>query len=135
MLCFNFSSVLKKVFISFLVSFSTWISFPSKLFSFHEFVCCLSLYLLLISTFNPWRSDRTQGIISIFQYLLNLISVLMCDLFCRKFHQLPRIVLLVFGVKLCRCLFSYIWVMTSFNFSISVCFLIWTSCLMVSRGS
>jgi hypothetical protein len=37
---------------------SFFFSFRSKLFSFHEFLSFLFFLLLLISSFNPWWSDK-----------------------------------------------------------------------------
>jgi hypothetical protein len=42
-----------------------------KLFSFHEFVYS-TIYMLIFSSYNPWQSDRMQGVISIFLYLFIL---------------------------------------------------------------
>jgi hypothetical protein len=43
------------------------------LFSLQLFACFLLLFLLLRPSFNALRSDRMQGIISVFLYLLRLV--------------------------------------------------------------
>lgn len=70
MLSFLFNS--KKSLISFLISILTHSLFSSELFSFYEFVDVLLFLLLLASSFNLGQTDRMQGIILIFLYLLRL---------------------------------------------------------------
>jgi hypothetical protein len=50
----------------------TYSSLTNVLFSFQLLACFLLLFLLLISSFNALWSDRMQGIIFIFLYLLRL---------------------------------------------------------------
>lgn len=69
MLSFLFNS--KKSLISFLISILTHSLFSSELFSFYV-VCILLFLLLLASSFNLGQTDRMQGIILIFLYLLRL---------------------------------------------------------------
>lgn len=69
MLWFSFHSIFKNVLISFQIFVLTHLSFSSEFFNFHQFVGFL---LLLISSFNPWWSDRMQDVTSIFLYLLRL---------------------------------------------------------------
>ena len=54
-----------------LISALTHFSFSRELFGLREFARCL-WFLLLVSSFNPWWTDRMQGIISVFLYLLRL---------------------------------------------------------------
>ena len=61
----------------FFTSFLTHFSFSSELFCFHDLV---SLLLLLVSSFNPWWSDRFHGIIPFFLYILK-IYVWVCGQF------------------------------------------------------
>jgi hypothetical protein len=84
-------------------------SFNNVLFSLQLFVYFLLLLLLLSSSFIALWPDSTQGVISVFLYLLRLalrydICALRYDIFWRKFHGLLRrmyIVLLPDGI-LCR---------------------------------
>uniref|UniRef100_A0ABK0LPH9 Fibronectin type III and ankyrin repeat domains 1 n=1 Tax=Rattus norvegicus TaxID=10116 RepID=A0ABK0LPH9_RAT len=65
----SFSLNFKKFFISFFISSLTRLSLSRALFNFHVYVGILPL-LLLKTSFRPWWSDSTHGIISIFLYLL-----------------------------------------------------------------
>jgi len=65
----SFSLCSKKSLISFFISSFTKLSLSRVLFNFHVYVGVLPL-LLLKTSFRPWWSYTTHGIISIFLYLL-----------------------------------------------------------------
>jgi len=65
----SFSLNSKTSLISLFISFLTRLSLSRALFNFRVYVGFLPL-LLLKTSFSPWWSDRTHGIISVFLYLL-----------------------------------------------------------------
>lgn len=70
--CSHFHSILKSL-IFFLNSVLTHSLFSSELLSFYEFADFLLVILLLESSFNLGWSDRMQGVIATFLYLLRLV--------------------------------------------------------------
>lgn len=62
----------------FLISFLTYFSFSSTLFSLHEFV---SFLLLFITNLNLWCFDSMQGVIWIFFVCWDLPCVLLLHIF------------------------------------------------------
>lgn len=103
----------------FIILFITQCSLRRHLFSFYKFVCIL-LFLLFIS-FNPWWSDKMQGVISVFLFLLrhtlcpSIWSIFEKVMWCTEGKVY---IFFLFGWNLLKVYVSSIWFLTSFNFII-----------------
>jgi hypothetical protein len=86
---FSFSLTSRNLIISSFISSVTHWSLSNVLYRFQLFAYFL-LFSLMSSSFNALWSDRMQGVISVFLYLLGLALCLSCDQFWRKFHGLLR---------------------------------------------
>lgn len=84
-----------------LVSVLAQFSFSSEVLSFQEFINSLVFPLLLTSSFNPWWSDRIQGVISVFLYLMRFA---LCPNMWSILEVLRRYIRLCLGGIFCRYL-------------------------------
>jgi hypothetical protein len=85
---FSFSLTSRNLLISSLISSMTHWWLRNVLFSLQLFAYFLLLFLLLSSSFNALLSDRMQGVISIFFYLLRLALCPNLWSILTKFHGL-----------------------------------------------
>ena len=88
--CAFISLSFRKSLISFFISFLTQRSLSREMFNFHKCIDFLVFLLLLKSSFNPWWSDKIQGLISVLLYLLRLLCDWVYGQFWRSIHEVLR---------------------------------------------